>query len=168
VVAVGRDESAGIWAVDAITGEATLLSDLEACWALPLDADRLVIGVRGQADPPLERATSVGILDVRTGRVTWVLRDIQGSISSPVLVPDAPVVLFGMRVFERSGLWALHLQRGKLRRLTRDAGICTVAVTSNASAIFYTGDAGEPQASGLLSLDQAIWRLTPSRPLASW
>ncbi|HUT75266.1 MAG TPA: hypothetical protein VM221_10605 [Armatimonadota bacterium] len=168
LVAVGRRESAGIWSVDAITGEATLLSDLKAYWALPLDAERLVIGVRGQAHPPLERAISVGVLDARTGEVRWVLRDIQGSISSPVLVRDAPVVLFPLWVLDSQDLWALHLKRGKLRRVTRDAGICTVAVASNASAIFYTGDAGEPQASGLLSLDQAIWRLTPSRPLASW
>jgi Tol biopolymer transport system component len=168
VVAVGRDESTGIWSVDAASGRATRVSDLKSYWAIPLDANRLVIATPGHAYPPVPRATSIGILDAATGDVHWVLRDIQGVVRSPCLAGKAPALVFRLSLDQGTDLWAMRLRDGKLHRLTRGESVWSLAVDPSGTQVFYAAHV-EDDGHWLTSLmGLAIWRLTPGRPLASW
>jgi hypothetical protein len=166
VVAVGRDESTGIWSVDAASGRATRLSDVEALWVAPLDAHQIVFAAPGHAYPPISRAASIGILDADTGRVRWVLRDLQGMILGPHLVRNAPVLVFGLLLDGNTALWALRLRDGKLKRLIEHSA--PFAVAPGGTAIYYVGHSEKPGRWQWFGLDEAIWRLTPTIALVSW
>jgi hypothetical protein len=168
VVAVGRDESTGIWSVDATSGRATRLSDVEALWVAPLDAHQIVFAAPGNAYPPISRAASIGVLDADTGRVRWVLRDLQGMILGPHLVRNAPVLVFGLLLDGNTALWALRLRDGKLKRLANVEHFAPFAVAPGGTAIYYVGHSEKPGRSQWFGLDEAIWRLTPTIALVSW
>ena len=167
VVAVGTDESAGIWSVDATNGKATRLSDIAAGWALPLAPRWLVIGVKGRADPPFHRATSVGLFDTGTGKVHWALRDIQGTVEHPCLVPKLGVMVFTLRLDEGYDVWALRLRDGQLRRLTRGESAGNAAVDPAGKTIFYQASNEECERFRGFNIGESIWRLDLGRPLAA-
>jgi len=167
VVAVGADESAGIWSVDATNGKATRLSDIPAGWALPLSPKWLVVGVKGRAYPPFHRATSVGIFDTGTGKVHWVLRDIQGTVGHPCLVPKLGVMVFTLRLDEGRDVWALRLRDGQLRRLTRGESVMNATVDALGKTIFYQASNEECERFRGFNIGESIWRLDLGRPLTA-
>jgi Tol biopolymer transport system component len=167
VVAVGTDDTAGIWSVDATTGRVTRLSDIEAGWALPIAPRWLVIGVKGRAYPPFHRASSIGLFDTVTGKVHWALQDLQGMVERPGVVPKLGVVVFTLRLDEGHDLWALRISDGQLRRLTRGESAGSAAVDPAGKTIFYQATNTDDESRGWLNVGDSIWRLVPGRPLAS-
>jgi hypothetical protein len=167
IVAVGMDDTAGIWSVDTTTGKATRLSDIEAGWALPIAPQWLVIGVEGRPDPPFHRATSIGLFDTGTGKVHWALRDLQGTVEHPCLVPKLGVVVFTLWLDEGHDLWALRISDGGLRRLTHGESATNAAVDRNGKTIFYQASNEERERFRGLNIGESIWRLDVGRPLSS-
>ena len=167
VVAVGAEDTAGIWLVDAANGKVTRLSDIAASWALPIAPQWLVIGVQGRAYPPFHRATSVGIFDTGTGKVHWVLRDIQGTVGHPCLVPKLGVMVFTLRLDEGRDVWALRLRDGQLRRLTRGESVMNATVDALGKTIFYQASNEECERFRGFNIGESIWRLDLGRPLTA-
>jgi len=167
VVAVGTEESVGIWSVNATSGKAVRISDMKTRLALPLNDRWLLVAVRGRPLPPFRRAMSVGVLDVPTGKVHWVVRDIQGSMRHVSLAAKSGVVVFSLWLDDNQNLWALRLKDGRIEKLTRDQQASRVAVAPDGKAVFYQAYDPESKDRSWWGLGEAIWRLDPGRPLGA-
>jgi hypothetical protein len=113
-ILIGRKQAAGIWLLQIRTAQLTQISTRPVLWAMPLDEKRLIIGVPGQAHPPIEKATSVAILTPATGDIQWVVQDIQGLMTDIHLIHNRKRLLFSLFTIEPSGLWSLSLQEHRL------------------------------------------------------
>jgi len=167
VVAVGTEDSAGIWSVNATTGKAVRISYMKARLALPLSDRWLLIAVPGQPSPPFGRAMSIGVLDVPTGKVHWVVRDIQGLLSYASLAARPGVVVFSLWLDDNENLWALRLKDGRLEKLTSDQQASRVVIEPNGKAVFYQAYDEESRDRSWYGLGYAIWRFDPGRPLGA-
>jgi hypothetical protein len=167
VVVVGTEDSTGIWSVNTATAEAARIADMKAWFALPLNDRWLLVAVPGQPSPPFRGAASIGVLDASTGKVHWVVRDIQGSLSHLSLAAKAGVVVFSLRLDDDQNLWALRLKDGRIEKLTRDQQVWRTTIEPSGKAVFYQAFNPESTDRSLWGLGEAIWRLNPGRPLGA-
>jgi Tol biopolymer transport system component len=167
LVAVGAGASPGIWSVGLRSGRATRLSNIHARWALPLDEDRLVIGIPGRVERSRPRGTSIAIFSSKTGKVKWLLRDIQGWVGLPSLLPGGKALLstlYDCTTSARTDLLVVSLQDGKAQKLSGVRPFGRVDVSPDGSFIVYESKEKRTGKSLGRLLGMDIWRFTPARP----
>ena len=164
LVLPGGPDSPGIWVIEVGSGEVRRLSEIGATRVLPLDDHRLVVISPGEARAPERWAFSIGILDRKTGAVTPLVNDLQGTIRGMNVVPGKSVLVFARRANKGSGLWALSLDTGKMHCLADSKGIEGADSAPDGTWLLVrTSDEAFGGVQRRVFFGYDLWRLTPEK-----
>ena len=161
-------EQPGIWAIDAGSGKVRRIVDAHADWAIPLDAERLLIVFSRRGEQSHEWLTDVLIFNLKSGDARWLMKDFRDGFFRAALAGQSLVFDRERRTEgearQPDGLWGLNLENGKLRQLTKMTVRHPPAVAPGGQSLIYqpTGETDPSDSTG--AMPSRIWRLTLAQP----
>jgi len=158
VIAAGADACPGIWSVEVETEQVTKVSELDAQWAIPFNDEQILVVKTGRAR---DYKTSIGLLDVKTNQVHWLLQDLQGKYFHPYFQSSSPFLYFTLWSLKNGtkGLYVLPIPGGKLNKITRDGEIQGCSIAPDGKWIAYGSPSGDAKRRSFNILGAAIWRM---------